>query len=824
MAPPRSKKRAPSFRKLLKTSGVKLENKQRNRTFKRQNVEKKQRKEQKKLRKALKSASQRTPRDLHQTIQRPEEEEQEQFMEELPTDMLEEEEEALQLMKSMAQRASFITRDLSSSAPVHSAKRRRSELLLNLEKVPRKLKKIEEKEVIHLLPIKDKRGVVPQSMERVVERREEEEPEEEDEEEPQEQEVTDQPGPDPETRAERLTERKQQMAALSSSVISDPQNNIKRLKELRSMLCEADSSIAVTVKKLVMLSLLEVFKDVAPSYKIRALSASERTAKVRKDTQSLREFEEGFLSQYKFYLEELELIITDWRRGRSKRVQTVSLDSYRGLALVSVRCLCELLLHLTHFNFHNNIIVALVPLMNHEDPEVSGLVCTSFRTLFSQDKVGGASLAAVRVISGLVKNHNYIVQPQVLQTFHSLRIKEVQMKSDLDYTKPKQKLLTNKEKKKNLSRMQRKWRKAEEKLQKELLEADASESRDKKLKLHTETLNVVFVVYFRILKKAQKSVLLPVVLEGLAHFAHLINVEFFDDLVSVLQRLVQSGNLSTRESLHCIQTVFTILSGQGDVLNIDPLKFYSQLYEVLLQLSAGSSNDDIQIVLRCIDAMFPRRRKHVTLQRVMSYLKRLSTLSLHMLPDASIGILAVNRTLLQTFPRCDALLDTELQGGGVFLPELNEPEHSHAHNATLWELRPLQTHFHPTVRTLASHLSHGAPSEGSRALSAQLAHRRPEELFDDYRITDMSFNPPVPSQSAFRRKQDFCFRQRILDENLRKLVEKLTNEEAGPLSEEAGPLAEEAGPLAEEAGPLAEGEGPSAPLLRRDVMDSSASV
>ena len=33
---------------------------------------------------------------------------------------------------------------------------------------------------------------------------------------------------------------------------------------------------------------------------------------------------------------------------------------------------------------------------------------------------------------------------------------------------------------------------------------------------HTETLNIVFVTYFRILKKAQRSPLLPAVLEGLA--------------------------------------------------------------------------------------------------------------------------------------------------------------------------------------------------------------------------------------------------------------------------------------------------------------------
>lgn len=785
MGPPRSKKRRPSFRRLLKTSGLKLENKLKNRTLKQQNVAKKQRKEQKRLRKALKSATNSKPQELHKFCKRPDEEEEEQFLESLPSDMLEDED--LQQISSMAQRPSFITRDLSDCAPVHSSKKRKSELIRSLEKVPRKMSKTEEKEVIHLLPIKDKRGVIPQTLERVIKQEEEEEPEQEEEalQQEEEQEETDGLGAvvSPEEREHRLMQKKQQMAALASAIVADPHNSIKRLKELRSMLMEADPSIAVTVKKLVMVSLMEVFKDIAPTYKIRPLTADEKNSKVRKETQVLREFEEGLLSQYKFYLEDLEQIITDWRRSRGKRVQTVGLESYRGLALVSVKALCDLLLNLSHFNFINNIIVVLVPLMNHQDQQVSQMVCGAFRDLFVQDKVGGTSLASVRVISGLVKSLNYNVRPEVLQTLGALRIKEVQMKKDLQDTAPKHRAMNNKDKRKNLSRMQRKWKKAEEKLQKELLEAEASESKEKKLQLHTEILNMVFVIYFRILKKTQKSVLLPVVLEGLAHFSHLINLEFFDDLVNVLQHLIQSGDLSNRESLYCVQTVFTILSGQGDVLKIDPLRFYSHLYSVLLELHAGRSNEDVLIALRCLDAMVMRRRKHVSLQRVMSYLKRLSTLSLHVLPNASIGVLSANRTILQMFPRCDALLDNELQGSGCFLPELNEPEHSNAHNTALWELHPLQRHFHPIVRRLAVHLSHAAPTEGSHALSPELSRKLPEDLFEDYSIKDMTFNPPVSIQSGNRKKQEqFCVKDSFLDKDLQKLFDRVL----GSMSEDEG--------------------------------------
>ncbi|XP_038554074.1 nucleolar complex protein 3 homolog isoform X1 [Micropterus salmoides] len=779
MGPPRSKKRRPTFRRLLKTSGVKLENKLKNRQLKQQNVAKKQRKEQKKLRQAVKDAAIRMPRPLETYRKRPEEEEDEEFLESLPTDMIEDED--LQQMTAMARHASFITRDLSSCGPVHGGKKRSSEVVRSYEKVPRKMARTEEKEVIHLLPIKDKTGVIPQSVERVVKKQPEEEDEEEDAaDQPQEFENEGEPESAAALTAEqreklrvhKINQRKLSIASLGSAIISDPYSNMKRVKELRGMLMESDPCVAVTVRKLVMVSLMEIFKDITPSYRIRPLTPAEKAAKVKKETQQLREFEEVLVSQYKFYLEDLEQTIKDWKQQKKKRSQAVGFQSYLGLAEVAVRCLCELLLALPHFNFHNNIIVALVPLMNDPVHKVSAACCDAFRKLFQQDKEGGASLATVRVISGLIKSLNYNVKPEVLRTLLSLRIKEVDMKRDIEDTAPKKKFMNNKEKKKQLSRMQRKWKKAEEKLEKELLEAEASDSKEKKIKLHTETLNIVFLVYFRILKKAQKSLLLPAVLEGLANFAHLINLEFFDDLLNVLQNLIQSGDLTNRESLHCIQTVFTILSGQGDVLNIDPLNFYSQLYRMLLRLHAGAPNDDIIIVLRCLDAMLTRRKKQVTLQRAMAFVKRLSTLSLHVLPNASVGILAASRATVHAFPKCDFLLDNEVQGSGFYLPELDEPEHCNAQNTALWELHTLQRHYHPVVRRLASHLCQGAPSEGSAALGVELSRRSPVELFNMYSVRDMTFNPPV-APPATKKKDRFVVGATLLDTELQRQAQSV---------------------------------------------------
>uniref|UniRef100_U3JZD8 Nucleolar complex protein 3 homolog n=2 Tax=Ficedula albicollis TaxID=59894 RepID=U3JZD8_FICAL len=771
--------RVPSFRKLLRTSQIKLDNKLKNKQYKQKSAAKKYRKEQKKLREAVRDAISRKPFPLEDCKKKQvgksrkwEEKEEEDA---LPLDMMDEDD--LKLMEDLAQRASFLTRDLSSNEPVHVKKRKHESVIEKYEKMPRRLQTEPEKELIHLLPIKDKSGIIPQAVEKPVLNDEEEDTEDMEEAE----DLNEEPLPvlTPEEmaaqRRQKLQERKMHIAALASAILSEPDSNIKKLKELRAMLMEQDPNVAVIVRKLVMVSLMEIFKDIAPSYKIRPLTEAEKATKVKKETQKLREFEEGLVSQYKFYLENLEQTIKDWKQRKLKKSNVISLKAYKGLAEVAVKCLCELLVALPHFNFHNNIIVLIVPLMNDPSKMISELCVEAVKKLFKQDKLGYASLGVVKVISGLVRGRNYDVRPEVLKVFLHLRIKEVELQKDSEDIAPKKKFMTYKEKRKNLSRMQRKWRKAEEKLERELLEAEASESKEKKLKLHTETLNIVFVTYFRILKKAQKSPLLPAVLEGLAKFAHLINVEFFDDLLIVLHSLIASGDLSYRESLHCVLSAFHILSGQGDVLNIDPMKFYTHLYKTLFSLHAGGTNEDIGIVLQCLDVMFAKRRKQVSQQRALAFLKRLSILALHVLPNSSVGILATNRIFMQTFPRMDLLLDNESQGSGVYLPELDEPEHCNAQNTALWELHLLQRHYHPTVQKFASHLIAGAPTEGSGALPLDLSQRSATELFETYCMKGMTFNPPVASVTS-RRKDTFLQMDSFVDEELNKQLQQHISE------------------------------------------------
>lgn len=143
-----------------------------------------------------------------------------------------------------------------------------------------------------------------------------------------------------------------------------------------------------------------------------------------------------------------------------------------------------------------------------------------------------------------------------------------------------------------LFRLQRK--KQLQGLEKELLEAKAEESKQVKLRNLTEITKLVFGIYFKILKNpGTTSKVLRMCLKGLAKFAHCINIEYFVDLINVLDALLKDEDLGYPERLSCIQTVFVILSKQGEVLNLDPSRFYNALYKNLLTVTACNQHAEV---------------------------------------------------------------------------------------------------------------------------------------------------------------------------------------------------------------------------------------
>lgn len=175
--------------------------------------------------------------------------------------------------------------------------------------------------------------------------------------------------------------------------------------------------------------------------------------------------------------------------------------------------------------------------------------------------------------------------------------------------------------------------------------------------------------------------------------------------------------LGYKEQLYCIQTVFSILSGIGEALNIDPTRFYKYLYKDLLRTHAGKNHDHFKIVIDTLSTAVVKRRKKITNKRMIGFVKRVATLSLQLLHNGTLSSLGFIKLMLQLNSSIDILLDLDSAvGDGKYQPEIDDPEYCNAGSTSIYELSLLLKHYHPLVRRYAQHIASGAPSSGEGSL------------------------------------------------------------------------------------------------------------
>lgn len=624
------------------------------------------------------------------------------------------------------------------------------------------------KKVKNLLPIKTDRGII-QRFRAVEDEKEAEEPSEEQETEKGEEDAEEKEEGEEEKeevpevksaveflieRQQKLDERKIKIGCLAANFIQHPEERLSGLSSLLHFLEESDPDIALTVRKYAALSLLEVFNKIIPSYPIQQHDINQ---KLKQETKQVFFYENHLLSGYQIYLKGLEKMLSE----SSKKTKEPAMQN---LGAVAVRCLGELLITHYHFNFTSNIIQALVPLLNHPHDALSDLTASYLTKLFKADKAGYYSFEVVKKIDHFVRRRSFRVRPEVLKVLLGLRLKDatsldVVIESKLN-TKRKlthtEKLLrkVNEEQKRKKSKKEMKMFRKRRKLEEQMKGIKQERDTQARKKQHTGLIQMVFGLYIHVLKRRPNNKLNGMVLEGLAKFSHLINIEFFADLLNVLGGLMAEGSLKFRESLHCIQVVFTILAGQGEVLTLDPHRFFRYLYANMFNLSAGVNHEDVQSVLESLRQMLVEHKRKANPGRVLAFSKRLATLSLALLHNGTIPALTTLRSIILAHPPVESLMETDCDGtSGVFSAEVEEPEHSNAAASTFWEFHLLARHYHSTVRHLGEHLLAGVPLQGELALPYTLTKRPIEELFVEYNPSEMRFNPRVPPPSQHLTNQ-----------------------------------------------------------------------
>jgi nucleolar complex protein 3 len=547
---------------------------------------------------------------------------------------------------------------------------------------------------------------------------------------------------------------KEELARIAALMNEDPEAHMGSFKKLATV---AGSTAHPTIKKLALATQLAVYKDVIPGYRIREYKDEDLGTKVSKDVRQTRQYEQALVTGYQQYIEELASIM---KAGTNK-------DETDSLKLVAINCACALLLAVPHFNFRTELLKILVNQLSslHSSPYSAKSVQT-LDEFFDADDDGAPSLEAVSLLTKMMKARDYCIQESVLSTFFHLRLlSELSAKSSMSKTDKPDEAPTYRGKKLKAkwqprSKKERKVARERKAVEKDMKEADATVTHEDRERMQSETLRMVFTTYFRILKLGIPH-LMGAVLEGLAKFAHLINQEFFGDLLEALKDIVTQASANdsaaveaegnedavsdtwatrnmTRDVLLSTQTAFTLLSGQdvsksASALHLDLSFFTSHIYKTLFQLSLDA---DIELGPKSLHLSDPHTlsndnagRQHqnkvnvstpmLLLTRVLTsvlltpsappptmtavaFYKRLLTMSLHLPEKSSLALISLMSKFAQKHGRkIEALwYSDERKGDGTFNGQSESIEGTHvlALGSGVWEMEVLRRHFSPQVR------------------------------------------------------------------------------------------------------------------------------
>lgn len=416
------------------------------------------------------------------------------------------------------------------------------EMAEHLEMEQRKNSKIEAgatKKMKELLPIKTRTGVVPQ----LVEDTKRNVVESESEDESIEDEVVDSADDSDKdlvedrmdgkkqalqpkkkkmlSATELLLEREQEVqrqrfriGVISSGILEKPEEKVKNIGALLGLMSQIgpdNEENLISTRKLAMISLVEVFRDIVPDYKVGVVDLGHQ--KVKKDTLARVTYENELLKYYKKYLRELENMTKALKRRKyGPRPSRESI----ALAEIAVQCLCEALLAQPYFNFSTNIGQLLVTFLNCPNEIVRKKTHETFVKLFKTDKRLDLTRHIVRNINQLVKRKSNFVFIEAISCLTSLQIKNINVDAEKEAELKQKRLEQHKSRLISMSKRERKRKKKLADLEKEMMETQAEENKQTKNSKLTDISKLVFTIYFRILKQNPNSRLLSSTLEGLA--------------------------------------------------------------------------------------------------------------------------------------------------------------------------------------------------------------------------------------------------------------------------------------------------------------------
>lgn len=354
--------------------------------------------------------------------------------------------------------------------------------------------------------------------------------------------------------------------------------------------------------------------------------------------------------------------------------------------------------------------------------------------------------------------------------------------------------------------------------------ADAKEAKAQK----SMVLEALFEMFFRIMKHSARATglqggaftamgsgnrrrralpLLEAALEGVRRFGHHISVDYFQDLSTLLVRLLGSGRLDLKLRSQCLLTGMHISRLQQDALT-DQHGFLAELCTVLDDVPIGPliqgggvqvdsllfarasavAADQTQtpvMLARIAEGMLCGSSRMLDVKRLSSAIKQLGLTALAVDSGMALGLLAVTARVFHRHTKLYAILEHEPGTPAAVTTHsgLQLLFTASASASVAWELALLAHHYHPIVaqraESIALRTSSGAEVAGNAA-----------EVAAAYGVAEGAFKPVPPQPAAESAKAaSATTRRAVLPLNIRQVtgpVETAAGEEAAALRQALG--------------------------------------
>lgn len=542
---------------------------------------------------------------------------------------------------------------------------------------------------------------------------------------------------------------KLRMASLASGLVANPQQKIGSLKELRTMATQHKGRITA----LTLLTEAQVFKDLAPAYRIRSITEKEAAVKVSKEVMQLRTYEQALLSGYQCFIRSCISL--------SRYRATGNLDTPAAKDMITVRhaackALAECLRALPHFNEVDMLVHTVCPLVSDREPEVRKVCCDALTELLANaHKASGHTLSTcvsiAKQLSVVAGQKSRVIAEEVvipLSKIHFAGFAKLPRSQKPKNARKKPKHSDKKSLRRGKVQPDN-GDPSDDDIQRDLAEGEADSTPQEMYGARKSLLDSVCHACFNIIKAASSDVLegarknatvapaarkkpppaLSAALRGLLQICRFINTDIVEAIIAALTPILCTTRYPLVIRFRSLSAAYAILGmharskqSDADAVTSDAREMDTALYTALGSLY-GPDTRVVEMEDSLFDAMeavisghsfrkLPPGRAAAMARRMCVWAAGAAVTH-----TCSLGLVKAAQLLLEPSMVSPIFVQSSNGGTTTFTAEAgliteydlqtDDPDVTNALQSAAWELTCLVHHFHPAVREVAAKCAGG---------------------------------------------------------------------------------------------------------------------